>query len=670
MAFAMLREFATYLRIHHLDALARENRRLLGAFDAPLMRTLAGRSDDELRRDLIEDLACFEREDALERAHARLQCWATDGVEVRDLVLLVTTQKEAMLAFLDGYTSDPKELLGIVRELEAHFRKLLETTRWRKQDEQRHMFELLVRSVGDYGIYLLDPRGNVASWNEGAQRLKGYTRDEIVGRPFATFFLPEDVAAGKPKDLLARAVAEGHVEDEGWRVRKDGSTFWVDAVLTPLYDQGQLVGFAKVTRDLTERRQAEEALRESNEELQAANEELTAQSEELQAVNEELTAQAEEMQSQQEELASQAGELARQREFLQDLVSNVPVALASLDHELCFRWVNPAWVAATGKPANEVVGRGVAEVFPTAHEMLERLEAVARTRELSRYAAIPLAPGREGYWDVTYVPIAAGRGGVDGLVVVAQDVTPRVEREHVQRERIDNMERMDKLKDQFLGILSHELRTPINAIMGFGSILEDGLAGPVNPQQHAYLAKMLAGADTLLALVNDLLDMSRIQAGKFQLDPRPMVFREVAYEVIASLAPLATRKRIALVDELPESLPQLVADEQRVMQVLTNLIGNAIKFTAEGGTIAVRARLEGQHLRCEIQDTGIGIPADARARLFQPFSQLDTSNTRTAGGTGLGLSIVKALVEAHGGSVGVESTPGDGSTFWFTLPVG
>ena len=236
------------------------------------------------------------------------------------------------------------------------------------------------------------------------------------------------------------------------------------------------------------------------------------------------------------------------------------------------------------------------------------------------------------------------------------------------RAREAELEAADQMKNQFLGILSHELRTPLNAIMGFGSILADRVVGPLNEDQARYTARILGGAEVLLALIDDLLEMSRIQAGKFSLSVHPFELVEVAIDVIETLRPLADHKGQALVLE-HGPLPRIDGDPTRVRQVITNLVANAIKFTPPGGRIVARARVEGDALRCEVVDTGVGIAEDQRDRLFRPFSQLDMTTTRPAGGTGLGLAISKALVEAHGGAIGVESQPGRGSTFWFELPL-
>ncbi|MFP5501279.1 MAG: sensor histidine kinase [Candidatus Sericytochromatia bacterium] len=255
----------------------------------------------------------------------------------------------------------------------------------------------------------------------------------------------------------------------------------------------------------------------------------------------------------------------------------------------------------------------------------------------------------------------------DELASARQEVERLRESTRAQRREIKQLREAEVQKDAFLSMLSHELRTPLNAVLGFGSILEDGLAGPMTDNQLAYVRKMESGAETVLALINDLLDMSRMEAGRFQLVPEPMRLHEEVDRVIASLAPLADRKRHDLQSEVPTSLPLVLADAQRVQQVLINLISNAVKYSPAGSTIRVLGRVEGGHVRCEVSDNGLGIASEDLPRLFERFIQLESPVHR--GGTGLGLSISKALIEAHGGQVGVESEPGQGATFWFTLPI-
>ncbi|MFP5503620.1 MAG: sensor histidine kinase, partial [Candidatus Sericytochromatia bacterium] len=185
--------------------------------------------------------------------------------------------------------------------------------------------------------------------------------------------------------------------------------------------------------------------------------------------------------------------------------------------------------------------------------------------------------------------------------------------------------------------------------------------------ERGYLAEITAATDQLQTLVNDLLDMGRIQAGRFALYPAPTDLTGMIHEAIQHLEVLLKRKALTLEAKVDE-LPELVVDPDRVHQVLLNLLTNAIKFTPEGGRIEVTARRTGSTVRCEVKDSGPGIPEALQERIFERFGQVDTASTRQAGGTGLGLSISKAIVDGHGGRIGVTSAPGHGSTFWFTLP--
>jgi PAS domain S-box-containing protein len=368
-------------------------------------------------------------------------------------------------------------------------------------------------------------------------------------------------------------------------------------------------------------------------------------------------------------------ELASQKELMARIIDHAPAGISFMNKDLVYVSVNPTQAEMWGIPVEQVVGRSVFEVFgpDTEAQIGELLRGVLATGEPFNAHEFPfkvLLDGeeRQTYWDFTYQPVRERDQAVIGVMVLAVEVSERVERDRLQRERMASLEETDQLKDQFLSILSHELRTPINAIMGFGSILDDGLEGPLTAAQHRSLKKMLGGAETLLSLVNDLLDMSRIQAGKFALEPQPMHFPTVAGEVLANLRPLAEQKQLTLSSALSDVGP-MVADPQRIGQVLLNLVNNAIKFTPNGGTVTVRAKAENGQLYCEVADTGVGIAPSDQPRLFKRFSQLDNSNTRSAKGTGLGLRISQALIEAHGGRISVESEPGHGAKFWFTLPL-
>ncbi|MNS24119.1 Signal transduction histidine-protein kinase BarA [compost metagenome] len=224
-------------------------------------------------------------------------------------------------------------------------------------------------------------------------------------------------------------------------------------------------------------------------------------------------------------------------------------------------------------------------------------------------------------------------------------------------------------REQFLGVLSHELRTPLNAIAGFGSILVDGLAGGLSDPQRTYAEKILAASERMLGLVDDLLDLSRMQAGRFAIAPVPMAIAPTVAQVLDEQAQAAAAQRISLAADMPGDLPTVNGDATRVRQIVTNLVSNAIKYSPNGGDVRVRVQAAASSVRIEVRDTGLGIPLEAQSRVFDAFMQVDMSNTRAFGGVGLGLAIVKTLVEAHGGELGLISEPGQGSTFWFTLPL-
>ena len=227
-----------------------------------------------------------------------------------------------------------------------------------------------------------------------------------------------------------------------------------------------------------------------------------------------------------------------------------------------------------------------------------------------------------------------------------------------------------QLKSQFLANMSHELRTPLNSIIGYTELLLGGLYGPINEKQQDRLEKVLRNGRNLLNLINDVLDLSKIEAGRLELELRPVNMCHVIQAVLGSIQPLADEKGLVLVAEVPDTLPPLIADEGRLSQILLNLLSNAVKFTEEG-SVTVTAGLNQEHdaLIIRVSDTGIGIPPEQHDRIFEEFYQADGTTTRKHGGTGLGLAITRRLVQMHGGQISVESEAGQGATFTVTLPL-
>ena len=230
------------------------------------------------------------------------------------------------------------------------------------------------------------------------------------------------------------------------------------------------------------------------------------------------------------------------------------------------------------------------------------------------------------------------------------------------------MEAANLAKSRFLANMSHELRTPLNAIIGYTELILDGTYGDPPERVHATLQRVERSGRHLLALINEVLDLSKIEAGQFKLAVAPFALHDTIAAAVSSLESLAREKSLKLTVDAPRTLPQANGDERRITQVLVNLIGNAIKFTESGG-VDVKAQIDGGAFVVTVRDTGPGVPVEFRSRIFEEFQQADTSTTRPKGGSGLGLAIARRIVELHGGKLSlVDSEPGRGSTFGFTLP--
>lgn len=366
--------------------------------------------------------------------------------------------------------------------------------------ENQEQFATVVAGVTDYAIIMLDLQGHILNWNAGAQAIKGYTAGEIIGQHFSIFYPQDPVAQAKPARELEIVSATGRYEEEGWRVRKDGSLFWANVIITALRgDDGQLRGFVKFTRDRTERMQLEQAL-------------------------------------------------------------------------------------------------------------------VAKNAEL---------------------------------------------------------ERVSRARDVFLANMSHELRTPLNAIIGFTGVLLMKLAGPLLAEQEKQLRLVQSSGRHLLSLINDLLNIAKVDADKQEFQLEAVQCGPMVEEVAAMLKPQADKKGLVLVVNQPDEPLTMRTDRRALRQILLNLAGNAIKFTAQGSvTLALsHCNAAERSLVCiRVIDTGPGIDEALQHQLFEPFARVRTADTVEIEGAGLGLHLSRKLAEKLGGTIALESTPGHGSTFELSLP--
>jgi PAS domain S-box-containing protein len=507
-----------------------------------------------------------------------------------------------------------------------------------RQSEER--FKLLVESVRDYAIFMLDPNGHVLTWNAGAERFKGYRAQEIIGQHFSRFYPPDALARGLPEHELQVAGKTGVFEDEGWRVRKDGSLFWANVVITAMRDaQGELVGFAKVTRDLTQRRAHEEDLRRSEE---------------------------------------------RFRLLIEGVAD---YAIFMLDPNGRVSTWNMGAERIKGYSADEIIGQHFSIFYPQdvkdsgwpAHELQEAAEK-------GKFIDTGWRLRKDGttFWaNVTITALRDDAGKLLGFAKLTRDLTEAkraeaMETANQQREEMLDAERnarmaaqrATRLKDEFLATLSHELRTPLSAILGWTQLLLRPEASKGPEKQKRAIEVIDRNARAQVKLIDDLLDLSRVMTGKLRLDLHQVSLASIVEAAVDSARPSADVKGIRLKSILSSNPDIVSADSTRLQQVVWNLLTNAIKFTPKGGQVQVLLQRVNSHLELSVSDTGIGIPANYLPHVFDRFSQKDSSTTRAFGGLGLGLAICKQLVELHGGSIRAASLgEGRGATFSVQLPL-
>ena len=490
------------------------------------------------------------------------------------------------------------------------------------------LHRLLVESVDDYAIFALDQDGYILSWNAGAQRIKGYTAEEAIGKHFSMFYPPEKVEERFPEFELREAARVGRFEDEGWRVRKDGSRFWANVVITALRDAaGRLVGYAKVTRDLTERRLAEEALRESEQRFRLL----------VQGVRDYAI-------------------------FMLDTTGHITT------------W-NTGAQRIKGYTSEEIIGKHFS-IFYTQDDLEDgkparELEIATRTGVYEEEGWRLRKDGTRFWANVVITALRRPDGSLAGFAKVTRDLT---ERRAAQERALDAArkaaasEEASRTKGEFLAAMSHELRTPLNAIGGYAELLAMGVRGPVTEDQVEDLHRISRSQQHLLGIINDILNFSRVEAGAVSYDYSAVPVSSVIEAVGHMLEPQAISKGVKL--EVHECPTHVVAwaDRARVEQIVINLLSNAVKFTKKGSVKLECDWHDSERISIAVTDTGLGIPADHLEKIFEPFVQVGRSLTHSHEGTGLGLAISRDLARAMGGDILVTSELEKGSQFRLILP--
>jgi PAS domain S-box-containing protein len=508
-----------------------------------------------------------------------------------------------------------------------------------------------VDAIEDYAIFLLDAQGHIATWNRGAEKIKGYAPREIIGKHFSVFYGAEDLASDKPGRELAVARETGTAHDEGWRLRKDGTRFWANVVITALRDQrGELRGFVKVTKDLTIDVAAAEALRRSEERFR----------------------------------------------LLVEAVSDY--AIYMLDPTGKVSTWNAGAEKLKGYRADEILGHDFSVFFPEDDiRQGKPVRELALARETGRFEEEGYRLRKDGtrFWaNVVLTPVRDASGTLIGFAKVTRDLTARIEsertarelaREHAARtaaeaaeirvraaaqlaaEAAKRAEEANRAKDEFLATVSHELRTPLNAIVGWASLLRTRSSDPALEKGLDIIHR---NALSQSKIVDDIIDVSRIVTGKLRLELGQVELSAVVDDAIEVIAPSAAAKGIVLEFARPTQPCILFADADRLQQVAWNLLSNAVKFADRGGTIWIEIDSDGTTASLTVRDNGRGIEPEFLPFVFDRFKQADSSSTRRVGGLGLGLAIVRHLVELHGGQVDAASPGlGHGATFRITLPI-
>jgi len=484
-----------------------------------------------------------------------------------------------------------------------------------QKSEER--FRLLVEGVKDYAIFLLDPDGYISSWNAGAERIKGYRATEIIGKHFSVFYPQDVIDRGWPEYELKTAQAEGRFEDEAWRIRKDGTRFWANVVITPLYDdQGNVWAFSKITRDLTERRKHEETLRQSEERFRL-------------------------------------------------LVEGVKdYAIFMLDPGGYVSTWNVGAERIKGYRAAEIIGKHFSVFYP--QDVIDRgwpeYELKAAQAE-GRFEDEGWRIRKDGtrFWaNVIITPLYTPEGDLRGFTKVTRDMT--------QRKRIEALELAERRMTEFLAMLSHELRNPLTPIRNAVYLMQ--LLQIDDPELKWARDVIDRQVSQMTRLIDDLLEVSRVTHGNIRLQRTRVDMADVIMRAVESSRPLIDKHRHQLELNVPATPLVVDGDMTRLTQVVVNLLNNAAKYTPEGGRIALT--VEDHHTKAviRVRDTGTGIAPEFLKKIFDLFTQGERTLDRSEGGLGIGLTLVRQLVEMHHGTVEAFSDGiGKGSEFVVELPL-
>jgi PAS domain S-box-containing protein len=501
----------------------------------------------------------------------------------------------------------------------------------------RRFMDEILHASSEVSIVVTDTEGLITVFNPGAEKILGFTADEMVSKQTTDIFrTAEDIAARKREiaetygyevegfNIIAERARKAGSEQREWMaVKKDGTNVMVSSVVTPIRDEkNEIIGYLSIATDITEKKGVENAL---------------------------IT------------------EKARLSAF----VEHAPAAIAMVDNDMNFIAASNVWLEYFSESRQAVTGKSYYDSFEPSPEMKERHQSVLNGATLHADEHIFRQAWKDEdiiiSWEM--MPWYLYDGKIGGLMVSVQDITVSVKRREELKAAILLAEQASVAKSEFLASMSHEIRTPLNGVIGFTDLV---LKTKLNETQHQYLNIVNQSANALLSIINDILDFSKIEAGKLELDIEKCDLYELGCQATDIITYQVQTKGLEMLLNISSNLPRFIwADALRLKQVLINLLGNATKFTEKGEIELKITEVSRQDdiatVRFSVRDTGIGIKPEQQSKIFNAFSQEDASTTKKYGGTGLGLTISNSLLELMGSHLQLESAPGFGSTFYFDI---
>lgn len=548
-------------------------------------------------------------------------------------------------------------------------RKRTEEALRSSEEKYRSIFE-----NAPVGIFQSTPGGRFISVNRTLAAMFGYPSPEEIRNHITDIAGQIFVHPAQRQAIIMQArESNGFVRDEVTYRRRDGSEFVCNLYMRIVDDETAKTPFLEgFVEDITERKQSEEELAKHRTQLSELVRERTA---ELQEANDRLREEIA------ERIRTEAMLTEREAQY-RDLVESANSVVMRWQPDGRIIFFNTFAQNFFGYTEEEIMGRNLVGAIIPAHDStghdLSTLatDIVANPEAYTRNENENIRKDGERVWVAwSNKPICDHQGRLVEILSIGVDITQLVRTERELRTTLDDLavakeraEAADHLKSAFLATMSHELRTPLNSIIGFTGILLQGLVGPLNEEQKKQLGMVRSSANHLLSLISDVLDISKIEAGQLQVACEPFDLRASILKVGQAIQPLAKKKNLVLDMNIGEDAAVINGDMRRVEQILLNLLSNAVKFTEQGG-ITLTCSREADSCVVQVSDSGIGIGAEDKERVFRPFYQIDTGLNRKYEGTGLGLSICKKLVELMGGAIWVESSPQQGTTFGFRLPL-